>query len=168
MYGQWLSDVLNIREYVCMYLYYSTVRITYIDDETCEFVCVVPRESRIRHADIWRRFLWRLTLFESSPDRCVEVAHVKAHVGTHGNERSDSLGKQIFPENTCHVERRQDTSPWQGLIGPLPSDYRRKMCLVNIYLLYFSVVSIGSILNSEYAVKCWPQHCVVLLRHYVS
>ena len=43
------------------------------------------RQGRVRQSDIWRRILRWL------PDRCVEVAPVKAHAGTHGNERADSL-----------------------------------------------------------------------------
>ena len=47
--------------------------------------------GRVRHSDIWKRILRWLRLFESSPDRCVEVNYVKAHAGEHGNERADSL-----------------------------------------------------------------------------
>ena len=36
----------------------------------------------------------QLRLFESSPDRSVEVKHVKAHDGDHGNERADALAKE--------------------------------------------------------------------------
>ena len=49
------------------------------------------RGDRVRHSDIWKRILRWLRLFESSPDRCVEVKYVKAHAGEHGNERADSL-----------------------------------------------------------------------------
>ena len=52
--------------------------------------------GRVRHSDIWKRILRWLRLFESSPDRCVEVKYVKAHAGEHGNERADSLaGKGV-------------------------------------------------------------------------
>ena len=49
--------------------------------------------GRVSHSDIWKRILRWLTLFENSPDRCVSVRHVKAHNGTVGNERADSLAK---------------------------------------------------------------------------
>ena len=48
----------------------------------------------MRHSDIWKRILRWLRLFESSPDRCVEVKHVQAHAGKHGNERADTLAKE--------------------------------------------------------------------------
>ena len=50
--------------------------------------------KRIRHADIWRRILQWLRRFESAPGRKVEVMHVKAHAGIHGNERADTLAKE--------------------------------------------------------------------------
>ena len=37
--------------------------------------------DRVRHSDIWKCILWWLRLFESSPDRCVEVTYVKTHAG---------------------------------------------------------------------------------------
>ena len=42
---------------------------------------------RVSHTDIWKRILRWLTLFERSPTRNVVIQHVKAHSGTHGNER---------------------------------------------------------------------------------
>ena len=50
--------------------------------------------KRVRHADIWRRILSLLRLFESSADRSVAVMHVKAHDGSQGNERADKLAKE--------------------------------------------------------------------------
>ena len=50
--------------------------------------------GRVRHADVWKRILKWLRLFESAPDRCVEVLHVKAHTGEVGNERADKLAKK--------------------------------------------------------------------------
>ena len=50
--------------------------------------------GRVRHADLWKRILKWIRLFESSPNRCVEVMHVKAHDGDVGNERADKLAKQ--------------------------------------------------------------------------
>ena len=50
--------------------------------------------KRVRHVDIWTRIMHWLRLFESAPDRQVQVMHVKAHAGTHGNERADSLAKE--------------------------------------------------------------------------
>ena len=47
----------------------------------------------MRHADLWKRILKLIRLFESSPNRCVEVMHVKAHDGDAGNERADKLAK---------------------------------------------------------------------------
>ena len=50
--------------------------------------------KRVRHADIWKRILRRYRLFESEPNRCVEIMHVTVHDGNDGNERSDSLVKR--------------------------------------------------------------------------
>ena len=50
--------------------------------------------ARIRHSDIWRCIQRWLRLFEESPDRSVEVTHVRAHVGTEGNKRADGLAKK--------------------------------------------------------------------------
>ena len=50
--------------------------------------------KRVRHADIWKRILKWLRLFESSHNRCVEILHVKAHAGQRGNERADKLAKE--------------------------------------------------------------------------
>ena len=49
--------------------------------------------GRVSHSDIWKRILRWLNLFEASPDRCVTVQYVRAHKGTVGNERADSLAK---------------------------------------------------------------------------
>ena len=49
--------------------------------------------GRVRHADLLKRILKWIRLFESSPNRCVEVMHVKAHDGDVGNERADKLAK---------------------------------------------------------------------------
>ena len=45
--------------------------------------------GRVRHADLWKRILKWIRLFESSSNRCVEVMHVKAHDGDAGNEWVD-------------------------------------------------------------------------------
>ena len=53
--------------------------------------------ARVSHSDIWRRIQKWLRLFESAPNRCVEIFHIKAHAGhanTHGNERADALAKR--------------------------------------------------------------------------
>ena len=50
--------------------------------------------KRVRHADVWKRILKWLRLFESSQNRCVEVFHVKAHSGKGGNECADKLAKR--------------------------------------------------------------------------
>ena len=50
--------------------------------------------NRVRHTDIWMCILHWVRLFESDPKRRVEVMHVKAHVGQHGNERADKLAKE--------------------------------------------------------------------------
>ena len=49
--------------------------------------------ARVRHSDIWRRILRWIRLFRDSPNRRVEILHVKAHAGTDGNERADELAK---------------------------------------------------------------------------
>ena len=48
----------------------------------------------VRHADIWKCILKWLRLFESTPDRCVEIIHVKVHTGEVDNERADELTNQ--------------------------------------------------------------------------
>ena len=50
--------------------------------------------GRVRHADIWQHIIRWLRLFEGDPNRRVEVLHVKAHAGTHGNERADKLAAE--------------------------------------------------------------------------
>ena len=50
--------------------------------------------GRVRHTDIWKRILGWVRLFESSPTRRMVIRHVKAHNGTHGNERADNLAKE--------------------------------------------------------------------------
>ena len=49
--------------------------------------------GRVSHADVWKRILRWLRLFESSPDRNVQIRYVKAHDGSVGNERADALAK---------------------------------------------------------------------------
>ena len=50
--------------------------------------------ARVSHTDLWKRILRWLRLFESAPNRCVEMMHVRAHAGTKGNERADALAKR--------------------------------------------------------------------------
>lgn len=50
--------------------------------------------ARVSHTDLWKRILRWLRLFESAPNRCVEMMHVRAHTGTKGNERADALAKR--------------------------------------------------------------------------
>ena len=52
------------------------------------------RVSRVRHSNIWVRILIWLRLFERSPTKNIEILHVKAHAGEHGNERADALAKK--------------------------------------------------------------------------
>ena len=47
-----------------------------------------------RVKDICSRILCWMRFFEISPTRSVVVRHVKAHNGTHGNERADKLTKE--------------------------------------------------------------------------
>ena len=50
--------------------------------------------GRVSHTDISKRILSWLRTFKSSPNRNVEVLHVKAHTGEQGNERADELAKE--------------------------------------------------------------------------
>ena len=61
-----------------------------VEDERVGYV----ERQRVRHTDIWRRILDLLMLFERSADRSVVVMYVKAHDGSHGNERADKLAKE--------------------------------------------------------------------------
>ena len=67
--------------------------------------------GRVSHADIWRRILHWLQLFESAPDRSVTISHVKAHEGTEGNERADELSKK-GAELRFDLMKRQLGSDW--------------------------------------------------------
>ena len=66
--------------------------------------------GRVRHADLWKRILKWLRLFESSPNRCVEVIHVKAHDGEADNERADDLAK-LGAKLRFELMRDQANSP---------------------------------------------------------
>ena len=67
--------------------------------------------GRVCHSDIWKRILRWLRLFEVHPTKDVSIQHVKAHVGTVGNERADALAK-LGADLRFKLMKRQGPSRW--------------------------------------------------------